>query len=217
MTIRVLLADDHQMVREGLRTLLEQQNGIQVVGEATDGWTAVQQAKELNPDIVVMDVSMPGLNGIEATRQIATEAPDSRVVALSVHSDKRFVVEMLKMGAKGYLLKTSAFDELVQAITAVARGQVYLSPHITGYIVDGYLEQSTGEGIAAFTQLTAREREVIQLLAEGITTREIASLLFISQKTVDVHRQNIMEKLDLHSIADLVRYAIKEGIVSLES
>jgi len=217
MNIRVLLADDHQMVREGLRLLLEQQEGIHVVGEATDGLTAVALARELSPDIVVMDVTMPGLNGIDATRQIINEMKDTRVVALSVHSDKRYVMEMLKMGASGYLMKTSAFDELVQAIIAVANGQVYLSPRVAGYVVDAYRGKTKEtEQTSAFSQLTPREREIVQLLAEGKSTKEIANQLVISQKTVDVHRQNTMEKLHLRNLADLVRYAIKEGLISLD-
>jgi DNA-binding NarL/FixJ family response regulator len=218
MRIRVLLADDHQMVREGLRTLLEQQDGIQVVGEATNGWQAVELARSLTPHVVVMDVSMPGLNGIDATRQIVNEIPTTKVVALSVHSDKRFVIEMLKMGASGYLLKTSAFDELVMAITAVAAGQVYLSPLIAGYVVDAYRHQETEVTHGGvFHQLTPREREIVQLLAEGKSTKEIAAQLHISQKTVDVHRQNTMEKLHFHSLADLIKYAIKEGLITLDA
>jgi len=216
MDIRVLLVDDHQMMREGLRTLLDRQPGIQVVGEAVDGWEAVRLARELAPAVVIMDVSLPGLNGIEATHQIAGTLPETKVIALSVHSDKRFVAEMLKAGASGYLLKAGAFDELVSAIIAVALGQTYLSPRVATFVVDAFRDQHAEKNLSAYSILTAREREVLQLLAEGHTTKSTAQVLGISIKTVEVHRQNVMDKLQLHNLAELVKYAIREGLITLD-
>lgn len=218
-TIKVLLVDDHQMVREGLGNLLRQQSNLDVVGEAADGWMAIEMVREQTPDIVVMDVGMPGLNGIEAARQIVAEVPKTKVIALSVHGDKRFVNEMLKAGASGYLLKANAFVELVRAIGIVMAGQVYLSPEIASLVVESYLnrEHEEGHSSTVFMLLTPRERQILQLLAEGHTTRDIANMLYISQKTVDVHRQNISKKLQLHTLADLIKYAIKEGLVSLDN
>ena len=217
METRVLLVDDHQMLREGLRSLLERQPGIRVVGEAVSGWDAVQQARELSPHIVVMDVTLPGLNGIEATREIISAVPGTKVVGLSVHADKRFVVEMLRAGAVGYLLKTSAFDELVNAITVTAQGQVYISPHIAPHIVGAFQNEPAKQTPSVYAILTAREREVLQLLAEGHTTKSIALTLHISQKTVEVHRQNLMEKLCIHNLADLVKCALREGLTTLDA
>ena len=217
MSIRVLLVEDHQMVREGLRSLLEHQDGIEVVGEATDGRSAVCLVRQVSPAVVVMDVSMPGLNGVEATRQIMTEMPGVKVIGLSMHTDKRFIMEMLRAGASGYLLKASAFDELVRAISVVATGQVYLSPRIAGLIVNTCIEAETEPEASPFLLLTPREREVLQLLAEGKTAKEIARLFRVARKTVDAHRQHIMDKLRLHTLADLIKYAIKEGLVSLDA
>ncbi|MBI5118477.1 response regulator transcription factor [Candidatus Poribacteria bacterium] len=216
MNLRVLLADDHRIMREGLKALLEKEPDINVVAEAGDGRTAFQLALDLRPDIVIMDVAMPGLNGIETTRKIATETTGVKVIALSMHSDRRFVAEMLKAGASGYLLKECALEELVRAIRAVISGQIYLSPQIAGDVVDHYVRQSPGSGTSAFSVLTAREREVLQLLAEGLGTKEMASNLNVSVKTVETHRQHIMEKLNIHSVADLVKYAVREGLTTLE-
>ena len=217
MSTRVVLAEDHQMVREGLRSLLEHQDGIEVVGEATDGRAAVCLVRQVSPTVVVMDVSMPGLNGVEATRQIVAEMPGVKVIGLSMHADKRFIIEMLKAGASGYLLKASAFDELVGAISAVVAGQVYLSPRITALVVDTCIGTETEQDTSPFLLLTPREREVLQLLAEGKHAKEIARLFQITRKTVDTHRQNIMNKLRLHSLADLIKYAVKEGLISLDA
>jgi two-component system response regulator NreC len=212
MSIRVLLADDHKIVRQGLRSLLEKQHGMEVIAEAEDGRTAVQLARKLSPDVVVMDIAMPDLNGIGATRQIIAEAPGVKVVALSMHSDKRFVTRMLRAGASGYLLKDCAFEELARAISAVVANQIYLSLGIAGVVVEDYVRHVPETG----PSLTPRECEVLQLLAEGSSTKEIAARLHVSVKTVETHRRHIMEKLDIHTIAELTKYAIREGLTSPE-
>ena len=217
MTIRVLIADDHKIMLAGLRSLLEKQAGLEVVGEAENGRKAVQMTEEKKPDVVVMDVSMPDLNGIEATTQIIESHPEIRIIALSMHSDKRFVMGMLRAGASGYLLKDCASQELATAIAQVATGRKYLSPEITGVVIDDFLQGGLTDGEKAVTSvLSAREREVLQLIAEGWSTKQIASHLYVSIKTIETHRRQIMKKLDLHSIADLTKYAIREGLTSLE-
>ncbi|MEW6752316.1 MAG: response regulator transcription factor [Candidatus Latescibacterota bacterium] len=213
MSIRIMLVDDHQIVREGLRALIDSQPDMKVVAEAEDGRTAVQMIRQQAPEVVVMDVGMPQLNGVEATRQIVEQNPSVRVIALSMHNDRRFVTGMLKAGAAGYLLKNSASDELLQAIHTVTLNQTYLSPAITGIVVEDYVRQA--ESIETST-LTNREREVLQLLAEGKSTKQIAAYLHVSTKTVATHRQNIMDKLELHSIAELTQYAISSGLITLE-
>lgn len=215
MTVKILLADDHKLMREGLKALIEQQHDMIVVGEAEDGRTTMKLTRELMPDIVISDISMPDMNGIEATRQIISKNPEVKVIALSVHSDKRFVSEMLNAGASGYLLKDCAFDELVNAIRAVVSNQSYLSPEITDVMIRDYKDILSKESITVFSLLTQREREVLQLIAEGKTTKEIAHLLNVSVKTIETYRHQIMEKLDIHSIAELTKYAIKEGLTSL--
>jgi two-component system response regulator NreC len=217
MTIRVLIADDHKIMLAGLRSLLEKQADLEVVGEAENGRKAVQMAQEKKPDVVVMDVSMPDLNGIEAATQIKESLPETRVIALSMHSDKRFVMGMLRAGAAGYLLKDCASQELANAIAQVAAGKKYLSPEITGVVIDDFLQGgSSEEGATVASALSAREREVLQLIAEGWSTKQIASHLYVSIKTIETHRRQIMKKLDLHSIADLTKYAIREGLTSVE-
>lgn len=217
MSIRVLIADDHKIMLAGLRSLLEKQTDFDVVGEADNGRKAVQMAQEIKPDVVVMDVSMPDLNGIEATMQIIESLPETRVIALSMHSDKRFVVGMLRAGASGYLLKDCASQELANAIVQVAGGKKYLSPEITGVVIDDFLQGGSSEkGSTVTSQLSPREREVLQLIAEGWSTKQIASHLYVSIKTVETHRRQIMKKLDLHAIADLTKYAIREGLTSIE-
>lgn len=217
MVIRIVLADDHKIIREGLRSLLEKQPDMEVIAEAQDGPTTVQLAQKLRPHIVIMDIGMPKMNGIDATAKITAEHKGLvRVIALSMHSDRRFVMEMLKAGAAGYLLKDSAFEELVSAIHVVMAKQHYLSPMITDVVVSEYLRNLPGNEPTAFTVLTAREREVLQLMAEGKSTKHIASILGVSVKTVETHRQQIMEKLNTHSIAELTKYAIREGLTSLE-
>lgn len=215
MAITVILADDHKIVREGIRILLQKYPEIEVIGETEDGRSTVEMARELAPDVVVMDIAMPDMNGIEATRRITEERPGVKVVALSMHSDKRFVSEMLKAGASAYLLKHSAFEELVTAVMTVVENRMYLSPAVTGVVVDNYIKQKDKPGGSVFSMLSDREREVLQLLAEGKNTKEIATILNLSGKTVDAHRMNIMSKLNLHSIAELTKYAIREGLTSL--
>jgi len=214
---RIFLADDHKIMREGLRALLEKQDGIEVVAEAEDGRTAVRLVRELLPDVVIMDVSMPDLNGIEATRQIVAQSPHVKVLALSMHSHKRFVEEMLRAGASGYLVKDCDIEELVSAIRAVMVNQVYLSPRVAAPIIEDYVSTSPAAGTSAPSVLTPREREVLQLLAEGKRTKDVASTLHVSVKTVETHRRQIMRKLDIHSLAELVKYALREGLTSPES
>ena len=214
--MRILIADDHRIVREGLRSLLDEQPDMQVIAEADNGRDAVERVDELAPDVVVMDVAMPQLNGIEATRRIVRGRPGTKVIALSMHADRRFTAEMLRAGAAGYLVKDSAFEELVTAIRAVVEGKVYLSPHIADVVVDDYVRRLPGDEPGVYTALSAREREVLQLLAEGKATKEVARVLHVSVKTVETHRRQIMQKLDLHSVAELTKYAIREGLTSVE-
>jgi two-component system, NarL family, response regulator NreC len=215
--MQVLIADDHKIFREGLRVLLQNEPDIEVLGEADNGRTIVKIAKQLRPDLVIMDVTMPGLNGIEATRLIRAAEMDIKVLALSMHSDKRFILQMLQAGASGYLLKDCAFEELTLAIDALNNNHIYLSPGVNDVVIDDYIQQSVSTKVSATTdKITPREREVLQLVAEGNSTLEIAKLLNISGKTVDTHRRQIMHKLDLHSIAELTKYAVREGITILD-
>jgi DNA-binding NarL/FixJ family response regulator len=217
MSIRVLIADDHKIMLAGLRSLLEKQSDVEVVGEAENGRKAVQMAQEAKPDVVVMDVSMPDLNGIEATTQIIESLPETKIIALSMHSDKRFVLGMLRAGASGYLLKDCASQELANAITQVSSNKKYLSPEITGVVIGDFIQSGVvDEGDTVASVLSAREREVLQLIAEGWSTKQIASHLYVSVKTIETHRRQIMKKLDLHTIADLTKYAIREGLTSIE-
>ncbi len=210
MSIRILLADDHKILREGLVALLERQPDLKVLGEAEDGRAAVRMAMEMLPDVVIMDVNMPDLNGVEATRQIVKELPKIKVIALSVHSNKHLVKGMLQAGALGYLLKYSSSKELIKAIHSVMDNQIYLSPEITGIVVEDY-KSSASDGPSIYSVLTPREREVLQLFAEGKNAREIADSLFLSLKTVGAHRRQIMSKLGVKTLAGLVKYALEEG------
>jgi DNA-binding NarL/FixJ family response regulator len=212
MKIRLILADDHRIMREGLRALVEQLPCMEVIGEAADGRATVAMAKDLLPEVVVMDIGLPDLNGIEATRQITSQNPGIKVIALSMHSDGRYVIEMLKAGASGYLLKDSAFEELARAIRAVSAGKIYLSPAVAGAVVKDYLGRHPGVQPVLSPSLTAREREVLQLVAEGKSTKEIAGQLRISPKTADTHRQQVMKKLGLHTVAELTKYAVRQGL-----
>jgi DNA-binding NarL/FixJ family response regulator len=214
--IRIIIADDHQIVRQGLRVLIEKEPDMEVVGEAEDGQATVSLAKELHPHIVLMDIKMPDLNGIEATRQILTDMPDVKIIALSMYPDQRFVMNMLKSGARGYLLKDSAFEELAQAIRLVMANKTYLCPLVTEVVVKDIVTLNPSSHQTALVVLTSREREVLRLLAEGKRTSQIAQLLDISVKTVDTHRQQIIHKLGIRSLAELTKYAIREGLTSLE-
>ncbi len=215
MTTRIFLADDHIMIREGLRLLIDRQSDLSVVGEAEDGREVLKKVPKTNPDIIIMDVEMPNLNGREATRQIIDSYPNVSVIALSAHTDSRYISEMLKVGAKGYLLKHSASDELLQAIKLVSRGKTYLSPEIADVVAAEYRRRTVPAG-SRFAKLSARESEVLQLTAEGMSRKEIASELCLSVKTVATHIEHIREKLNLHTVAELTKYAIREGVTSVE-
>jgi DNA-binding NarL/FixJ family response regulator len=212
---KIVIADDHKIMREGLKALIEKQPDMEVAAEAQDGLTATKLARKLLPQVIIMDIGMPEMNGIDATRQIISENKDIKIIALSMHSDRRFVLEMLKAGASGYLLKDSAFEELVNAVHTVMTGQSYLSPRITDIVVKEYLYNLPKSESTVFTVLTVREREVLQLLAEGKSTKQIAATLNLSVKTVETHRQQIMEKLEIRTVAELTKYAIREGLTSL--
>lgn len=217
MSIKILIADDHQIMRDGLRALFDRHADLDVVAEAENGRTAIRLVRELSPDVVVMDITMPELNGIEATARILNDAPGVRVVALSMHSDRRFVREVFRAGASGYVLKDCAFEQLANAIRVVAANQTYLCPGVADVLIKDYVDQQRDDAPSVFSVLTVREREVLQLLAEGQATREIADRLHVSVKTVETHRQNIMQKLNIHNVAGLTKYAIREGLTSLES
>jgi len=213
--IKILVADDHAMVRESICSLLSNEVGLEIAGEAGDGRVAVKLSQKLKPDIVIMDIAMPILNGIEATRQIIHDAPNVKVIALSVHTDRRYVREMLKAGAVGYVPKCCAFQELVSAIRSVSSNHTYLSSEISGIVVEGYLHgpyEEEGDEGSAYLILTAREREVLQLVAEGKPTKIIARELYLSRKTIEWHRSKLMSKLGVQSVAELVKYAIREGL-----
>ena len=215
MGIDILLVDDHKIFREGVRNLLEKQADMKVVGEAEDGRTAVDLVRTLSPAVVVMDVTMPNLNGIDATRRILSKKPDVKVIALSMHAHRRLVREMLDAGASGYLLKECAFDELVQAIhLTVERNQIFLSSEISRMVVDNYLHPPRKGEIPGIPVLTPKEREILQLIAEGDTSGQVAEILGMSVRTVEKHRLNIMRKLNLRSVAELVKYAIREGLTN---
>ncbi|MFO7890450.1 MAG: response regulator transcription factor [bacterium] len=216
MSIKVLLAEDHHIMRQGLRSLLEDQSNITVVGEAKDGRETIQLAGKFKPDVIVMDISMPNLNGMEATYQILEELPDVKIIGLSVHSDEQFISGMFRAGACGYLLKDCVIDELMNAIDTVVRDQIYISPSISKQVIKDYRQYLKKDKDSVFELLTEREREVLQLIAEGKSTKEIAGTLYVSEKTVATHRQNMMNKLDIYSVPELVKYAIKEGLISLK-
>ena len=213
MSIKVLIVDDHKIVRDGLRILIDKQNDMKVVAEAEDGQVAIKLAKRVTPDIIIMDITMPGMNGIDATRQIISENPAIKVIALSMHSDKRFVTGMLEAGASGYLLKDCAFNELAGAIRRVSSNHLYISPGIPDAVASS-VSSNPQSGKPA--TLTKREGEILRLLADGKTTRQIAAVLKISSSTIQTHIRNIMLKLDLSSTAELIKYALKEGIISID-
>jgi DNA-binding NarL/FixJ family response regulator len=203
-------------VREGLKSLIEKEKDLEVVGMAENGRQALMLTRKLKPDVVILDIAMPDLNGIDTARQIADEMPGVKIVALSMHSEKQFVEGMVRAGAAGYLLKDSAFEELIKAIRVVCAGKKYLSPEAAEILLRDYSSPPIGKDIEQAPRLTLREREVLQLIAEGCATKEIAKRLNISAKTVETHRKRIMEKLDLHTVAELTRYAVRHGLTSLE-
>jgi DNA-binding NarL/FixJ family response regulator len=210
MGIKIFLADDHMIIREGLRAVIEKKTDMKIVGEAGDGRTAVQRVNETMPDIVIMDITMPEMNGIEATRRIIRNSPHIKIIALSMHSNRRFVTEIFKAGASGYVLKEAALSELLDAINAIKRGCSYISMEIQK-VMNKKLSKHP-----LYSELTDREREVLQLIAEGKSGKQTADCLDISVKTVDSHRQQIMKKLNMHSIPELTKYAVREGLTSLE-
>lgn len=216
--IRLLLADDHAVVRSGLRLLLESQPDMVIIGEAENGEEAIRRTKELGPDVVLMDIEMPGMNGIEAARQIKAQSPRTAVLALTMYEDDQYFFEMLRAGASGYVPKRAAPDELASAIRAVSRGEVFLHPSLAGRLVQDYLQRRDVEvQEQAAGDLTPREQEVLTLIAQGLSNNEIADQLVISAKTVDRHRENIMRKLNLHNRVELVRYAIEKGLIPVGS
>ncbi len=216
MSVRILLADDHAILRQGLRSLLEKEPDIEVVGEAKDGREALRLVRELVPDIAIMDITMPNLNGVDATQQIVSVDPKVKVIGLSIHSRSAFIADMLRAGASGYVLKECLFDELVQAIRTVVADGIYLSSRIAGVVVSDYVKHLSGSTESPLETLTAREREVLQLISEGKNTKTIALQLHVSTKTIEANRRKIMEKLHAHSIAELVKIAILGGLTSLE-
>ncbi len=217
MSIRILLADDHMIFREGMRSLLAREPDIDVVGGAENGRETVRLSRELKPDVIVMDITMPDLNGMEATRQIKKIIPDSSVLCLSMHSDRRYVLDMFRAGVSGYLLKNCAYKELSQAIHVVAAGQVYVSPQIAHIVVDESIAQQPPAESSVQSILTPREREVLQLIAEGRNTKQMALKMHLSTKTIEAHRRRLMRKLHIRSVAELTKYAVNEGLTSLET
>ena len=213
--IRILLADDHTIMRNGLRLLLERQPGFQVIGEAADGRETVEMTDALRPDVVILDIAMPNLNGLEAARQIASKLPSIAVVILSMHSDESYVLRALKAGARAYLLKDSAESDLIGAIKAVTEGKAFFSPAISKMLVDDYVRRLQQRGVDdSYELLTTREREILQLVAEGKSNKDVANLLNLSLYTVETHRGNIMQKLNLHSVPELILYAVRKGVIS---
>jgi two-component system response regulator NreC len=213
--IRILLADDHNVVRRGLKLLLESQPEFNVVGEASDGRQAVDQAEATNPDVVVLDVAMPNLSGIEATQRILSLRPRTSIVILSMHSDEGYVLRALKAGAKGYLLKDSVEGDLIEAIRAVSEGKTFFSPEISRMLVEDYVREIRSRGLEdSYELLTSREREILQLLAEGKSNKEIAASLNLSLYTIETHRRNLQDKLNLHSFAELILYAVRKRVIS---
>ena len=217
MKIHILIVDDHALVREGLKALLDDEPDFEVVGEAADGITAVEQAKQLRPQLVIMDIAMPNLNGIEATRKILHSRPQTHIIGLSGHTNEEYVREMLSVGASAYVTKSRPYEELLRALREVTQGRKYLRPDIAQTVIDDYVElrQHSSEN-PAFMTLTDREREVLQQVAEGHSTKEIADHLGVSDKTIDTHRSNLMEKLNIHSIAELTKYAVRAGLTTLD-
>jgi two-component system response regulator NreC len=216
MKVRIIIADDHQIMREGLKALLEKHSSLQVIAEAESGIQTLEIAHREHPDVIIMDIAMPDINGIEVTRQLKAEMADVKIIALSMHSDRRFVSEILKAGASAYVLKQSAFEDLESAIKAVMANRSFLSADILETVVSDYVNQLSGSEYDAYRQLSDRERQVLQLIAEGNSTKEIAYKLHVSIKTIESHRQNIMGKLGIRTLAGLTKFAVREGLTSLE-
>jgi DNA-binding NarL/FixJ family response regulator len=219
MAFRILLADDHEVVRAGLRALLEEQNGWEVVAEAVDGRDAVEKATKFKPDVVVIDIAMPSLNGLEAVRQIVKSVPNSKVLVLTMYDSDPLIQQVLQAGARGYLLKSDAGRDLVSAIEALRRNKTFFTPKVSQMVLEGYLDKSPKEKVEGEVEpeslrLTSRQREIVQLLAEGKSSKEVAAVLGLSVKTAETHRANIMRKLDCHSVTELVRYAIRNHIIA---
>ena len=213
--LRILLADDHTLVRQGLRRILEEKAEWEVVGEAHDGREAVSQTLDLKPDVVILDIAMPNLNGTEATRQITRKTPDVQVLVLSMHMDESYVLQTLRAGARGYLLKDSVDDDLIRAVSAVSEGKSFFSPAVAKMMLDDYIRQLEQRGVTdRFELLSEREREIFQLIAEGNSNKGIAQMLSLSISTVETHRAHIMEKLDLHTTAEIILYAVRKGFLS---
>lgn len=216
MKTQILLVDDHKIVRQGLRTLLESDERLTVIGEADNGREALDRLEHINPDLVIMDVAMRELNGIDATRQLLSSRPTLKILALSMHADRLYVSQMLQAGAAGYLLKECAYEELSKAIDTILDSKVYLSPEIAGVVVEDYLSvQAQSSESQARSPLTVREREVLQLVSEGKSTKVIARDLHVSSKTIESHRKRLMDKLHMHSIAELTKFAIRQGLTTL--
>ena len=215
MSVKVLIADDHQLFREGLVNLLSQSSEIEIIGQAEDGKDALKKARKLLPDIILMDIGMPELNGVEATGILSKELPEIRVIALSMHSDKQYIKGILEAGAFGYLFKNCTYNQLIEAIKTVYAGKKYLSDKITEVLIEDYLGKEP-EPMKELKALSKRENEVLKLLAEGKSIREISEMLFVSIKTIGTHKQNILDKLELKTTTDLVKYSLKKGIISLQ-
>jgi len=216
MAIKVLLADNHGILRQGIQALIEKQNDMELVGQADNGLMAVEMARQLRPDVVLMDVTMPVLNGIEATRQIKSELPEVKVLALSVHAKREFILDMVRAGASGYMLKECVFDDLARAIKAVAAGQSYLSPEVASIVLDGITKDSIFSAAASNRQtLTLREKQILELLTEGKSAKQIASQLGLSVKTIEANRRQIMKMTESYNLADLTKYAIRQGLTTV--
>jgi DNA-binding NarL/FixJ family response regulator len=213
--ISVLIVDDHKIMREGLKSILDKYDDIRIAGEAANGIQAIEMAGEAQPDVIIMDINMPDLNGIDATERIKARYPKTKVLALSMHSDRGFLIKILKSGASGYLLKDCASDELVKAIQTIMNNSIYISPVLIDDLVREYVTMASGKDVSNITHLTSREREVLQKIAEGMSAKEIAYDLNVSVKTIETFRHRISEKLGLHSVAELTKYAIREGLTSL--
>lgn len=213
---KVVLVDDHELIRVGIRSILKDHGGYEVVGEASDARQALRLVEQLRPDVVIMDIGMPGLNGVDGTQRIRKEFPETKVLILSMHLDRDFVRRTLKAGASGYVLKERAVEEVPVALAAVMCGRKYLSPGVTDMVLEGYLYAEGDMPDSAFSELTARERDVLQLLAEGKSIKDAAVILCLSPKTVETHKSRICERLNIHSIAGLTQYAIKNGLISLD-